>query len=130
MSNNNSVKGCLIERKGRYYVVVSYYAEGHRLQDTKSTGILVTSHKKREAEKIMDRLVQEKEKELEQQTQEKKSHPFADCLERWIDYKSAQIECTTAWGYKNRSKTIIEYFRKKNMTIEDLQPKDLLGYYE
>ena len=66
MSDNKSVRGCLIERKGRYYAVISYYMDGDRLQDTKSTGISVTSHKKREAEKIKDQLVQEKEKELEQ----------------------------------------------------------------
>jgi len=130
MADNKGVRGCLIERKGKYYVVVSYYVEGHRLQDTKSTGISVTSHKKREAEKIMEKLVQAKKEELEQLAQKKGSHSFADCFERWIDYKSAQIEITSAWGYKNRSKTIIEYFREKDTKIEKLQPKDLLNYCE
>ncbi len=130
MSASNNIRGCLIERKGKYYVVVSYYVDGYRLQDTKSTGISVTSHKKREAEKIKDQLVQEKERELEQLAQKKNSHSFADCFERWIDYKSKQIESTTAWGYKNRSKTILEYFRKKDITIEELQPRDLLKYCE
>ncbi len=130
MADNKDVRGCLIERKGKYYVVVSYYVEDHRLQDTKSTGISVTSHKKREAEKIMEKLVQAKKEELEQLAQKKGSHSFADCFERWIDYKSAQIEITSAWGYKNRSKTIIEYFREKDTKIEELQPKDLLNYCE
>ncbi len=130
MSDNKSVRGCLIERKGRYYAVISYYMDGDRLQDTKSTGISVASHKKREAEKIKDQLVREKEKELEQLARKKESHSFADCFERWIDYKSAQIESTTAWGYKNRSKTITEYFRKKDIRIEELEPKDLLNYCE
>lgn len=130
MTNNKSVTGCLIERKGKYYVVVGYYMDGYRLQDTKSTGISVTSHKKREAEKIRDRLMQEKEKELEQLAREKNSHSFAECFERWIDYKSMQIEGTTAWGYKSKSKTIIEYFREKDFKIEELEPKDLLAYYE
>ena len=130
MTNNKSVTGCLIERKGKYYVVVSYYVDGYRLQDTKSTGISITSHKKREAEKIKDRLIQEKEKELEQLARKKNSHSFAECFERWIDYKSTQIECTTAWGYKSKSKTIIEYFREKDFKIEELEPKDLLTYYE
>lgn len=52
--------------KGKYYVVVSYYVDGTRQLDTKSTGIAVSSHKKREAEKIKEQLVQEKQKELEQ----------------------------------------------------------------
>lgn len=130
MSDNKNVRGCLIERKGRYYAVISYYVGGHRLQDTKSTGILVSSHKKREAEKIKDQLVQEKEMELEQLAQEKGSHSFADCFEKWIDYKSARIESTTAWGYKSRSKTIIDYFREKDISIEKLEAKDLLAYCE
>ena len=66
MLDNPSVRGCLIERKGRYYAVISYYMDGYRLQNTKSTGISVASHKKREAEKIKNQLVQAKEKELEQ----------------------------------------------------------------
>jgi len=130
MSEDKRVRGCLIERKGRYYVVVSYYVDGNRMLDTKSTGILVSSHKKREAEKIKDTLVQEKEKELEEFAGQKKLHSFADCFKRWIDYKSKQIECTTAWTYKNQSKTIIEYFNGKNTTLEDLEAKDLLEYYE
>lgn len=130
MSDNKSVRGCLIERKGRYYAVISYYVGEHRLQDTKSTGISVSEHKKREAEKIKDQLVQEKERELEQLALEKESHSFADCFEKWINYKSAQIESTTAWGYKNRSKTILEYFRKKDIKIEKLETKDLLAYCE
>ncbi|MCM1101153.1 MAG: site-specific integrase [Acetatifactor muris] len=130
MATNKKVRGCLIERNGRYHAVVSYYVEEHRLQDTKSTGILTSAHKKREAEKIMEQLVREKEEELERLAEEKKSHSFADCFERWIDYKSSQIECTTAWSYKNRSKTIIEYFRERDIRIEKLESKDLVNYYD
>ena len=106
MFKDNSVTGCLIERKGRYYVVISYYVAGHRLQDTKSTGISVSSHKKREAEKIREQLIQEKEKELKQATVTETLHSFAGCLKKWVDYKSAQIESTTAWGYESRRRQL------------------------
>lgn len=130
MTSENDVRGYLIERKGRYYVVVSYYVEGHRIQDTKSTGISINSHRKREAERIKDKLVQEKKAELDRLAEEKESHSFADCYQKWIEYKSTHIESTTAWAYKSNSKTIIEYFRERNIRIESLQPKDLLTYYE
>ncbi len=130
MSNNNSVKGCLIERKGRYYTLISHYVDGYRVQETKTTGIDVKSHKKREAEHILENRIQEKQKELEKLATKKISHSFADCFERWIEYKSTQIEATTASTYVNRSKTIIDYFRKKDIQIETLQPKDLLAFYE
>ena len=132
MSTNKTVRGCLIERKGKYYAVVSYYDDSgeHRIQQTKTTGISVSSHKKREAEKLMEQLVRKKEEELEQLAVQKESHLFSSCFERWIEYKSNQIECTTAWAYTNRSKTIIEYFREKDIKIEELQPKDLITFYE
>lgn len=130
MKNNNEVRGCLIERKGRYYVIVSYYEDGRRTQETRSTGIAINAHKKREVEQIMEKLVREKERELEQLAHQQASHSFADCMRRWVAYKSSQIECTTAWGYEARSKSVIEYFEKKKTMIEDLQPKDLLAYYE
>lgn len=60
MEDKTSIKGNLIERKGKYYVIINYYANGQRKQSTKSTRISVNSHKKREAEKIRDSLVQEK----------------------------------------------------------------------
>lgn len=130
MEDKTSIKGNLIERKGKYYVIINYYANGQRKQSTKSTGISVNSHKKREAEKIRDSLVQEKEKELCRETGQKEQHPFTECFKRWVDYKSGQTESTTAWGYKNRSKAIIKYFGEKGIMIEELKPKDLLAYYE
>lgn len=127
---SKSVRGNLIERKGRYYVIINYYKGEQRKQDTKSTGILVSSHKKREAEKIRDMLVQKKESELAQQAKEKTMNPFAECFERWLEQKAKQTESTTAWGYKNKGKTILEYFGERKIMIEELQPKDLSRYYE
>lgn len=130
MAQDKKVRGCLIERKERYYTLISYYVDGYRLQDTKSTGLSVKQHKKREAEAILEQRIQEKQKELEELATEKTLHSFADCFERWIAYKSAQIEATTASTYVNRSKTVIDYFREKDIQIESLTPKDLLAFYE
>lgn len=130
MSANNEVKGCLIKRKGRYYSTIYYYVEGDRVIQTKSTGIAVNEHKKREAERILKERIAEMEAKLERSEQLKQLHSFADCFERWVAYKSEQIESTTASSYADRSKTVIEYFRKKNTMIEELEAKDLIAYYE
>lgn len=130
MQDKKCVKGCLIERNKKYYVIISYYKDSRRVQNTKSTGIPVNAHKKREAEKIMEQLVREKERELEQAVHRQASRPFAGCMKKWVAYKSSQIEGSTAWGYESKSKSVIEYFEEKNTMIEDLQPKDLLAYYE
>lgn len=88
MNSGKEVSGCLIERAGRYYAVVYYYVEDQRVTETKSTGIAVNEHKKREAEKIKNQLIAEKRAALEQPGQGKAAelHPVASCLERWVDY--------------------------------------------
>lgn len=60
MNSGKEVSGCLIERAGRYYAVVYYYVEDQRVTETKSTGIAVNEHKKREAERIKNQLIAEK----------------------------------------------------------------------
>lgn len=127
---NNIVKGCLVEKKGRYYATIYYYKNGQRITETRATGITVNSHKKKEAEKIKNQLIMAKQAELEQCAEENGKHSFSDCFEKWIEYKSQQVEKTTASAYADRGKTAIEYFREKNMMIEDLQPKDLIHFYE
>lgn len=126
----NEVKGCLIEKKGRYYTTIYYYVDGERITETKATGISVNDHKKREAERILKERIDTKEKSLASDEQLKTQHSFADCFEKWIAYKSQQIETSTAVSYYDRSKTIIDYFRQKNISIEQLESKDLLAFYE
>ena len=130
MKNDNEVRGCLIEKKGRYYVTLYYYIEGIRKTETKATGISVNDHKKREAERIKNQMIADKQATLDELSQTRYLHNFADCLERWVEYKSNNIESTTAYSYLDRSKSIVEYFRERNIMIENLQPKDLLAYYE
>ena len=127
---NNIVKGCLVEKKGRYYVTIYYYKDGQRVTKTRATGITVNSHKKKEAEKIKNQLIMEKQAELEQCAENSGKHSFSDCFKNWIEYKSQQVEKTTASVYADKSKTAIKYFKEKNMMIEDLKPRDLLHFYE
>lgn len=128
--NTNEVKGCLIERKGRYYALIYYYVEGERISETKATGISVKEHKKREAEKIKDNLIAQIQAQLDKEQKMSQMHLFADCLERWVKHKAKEVESTTAASYVNKVKTPIEYFREKSTLLETLQPKDILSYYE
>lgn len=132
MNSGKEVSGCLIERAGRYYAVVYYYVEDQRVTETKSTGIAVNEHKKREAEKIKNQLIAEKRAALEQPGQGKAAelHPVASCLERWVDYKSKYIENTTNDSYHFKLQSTIRYFQQNNMMIENLKPRDILAYYE
>lgn len=57
-------------------------------------------------------------------------HSFADCMERWAEYKANVVESTTATGYRYKLKTPIEYFRERNAMLETIEPKDILSYYE
>lgn len=134
MREKNKVGGCLTTKNGKYYVLTYYYVDDQRVMETKATGISVNEHKKREAERIKDQMVAEKRAELEEAEQLKIEaetfHPVADCLERWVNYKSAYVENTTDDGYHYKTKSTIKYFREKNMMLENLQPRDILAYYE
>lgn len=129
MSDMN-VRACLIERKGKYYAVAYYYIEGIRKTRTKSTGISVSSHKKREAEKIKNALIQEVQEELGQSERKEKLHSFCKTFHNWIEYKSGQIDETTAATYRQRAKTIEKYFKEHDIMIEELKPKDIRNYYD
>lgn len=130
MKNDNEVRGCLIEKKGRYYVTLYYYIDGIRKIETKATGISVNDHKKREAERIKNQMIADKQAILDELSKTRDLHNFADCLERWVEYKSANgLRTTSSASYYDRSKTIVEYFREKNMMIENLTTNDLNNYY-
>lgn len=130
MSNKNNVRGCLIERKGKYYVVVYFYIDGIRMTRTKSTGISVSSHRKKEAEKIKNELVQTIQEELVRFEKESTLHSFSRTFKRWIEYKSNKVDETTAATYRQRAKTIEKYFNEHDIMIEELKPKDILKYYD
>ena len=134
MSKENKVGGCLIKRSGKFYVTLYYYVGDQRVTETKATGIAVNDHKKREAERIKNQMITEKQEALERSekvTVEMKTlHPVADCLERWVDYKSKYVENTTNDGYHFKLKSTIRYFQKNKMMIENLKPRDILAYYE
>ena len=127
------VKGCLIEKKGRYYATVYYTIEGTRKLETKATGVAVSSHKKKVAKKFLDNFIIEKQRELDELVQKEmdnqKKHSFADCFERWLKEKEKVVDINTARGYQNKCKKLIEYFRERNIYIEDLKAKDLESYY-
>ena len=125
-----NVKACLIERKGKYYAVAYYYIDGMRKTRTKSTGISVSSHKKREAEKIKNALIQEVQEELGQSERARTLHSFYKTFHNWIEYKSGQIDETTAATYRQRAKTIEKYFKEHDVMIEELRPKDIRNYYD
>lgn len=134
MRKENEVGGCLIKRKGRYYVTVYYYEDDQRVTETKSTGIAVNEHKKREAERIKNQMIAQKQAALEKSEQiridAETKHLVASCLEKWVDYQSLRVENTTSDGYHYKSKSTIKYFGKRNLMIEDLKPRDILAYYE
>ncbi len=134
MRKENVVSGCLIKRKGWYYVSTYYYVEGQRVIETKSTGIAVNDHKKREAERIKNQMIAVKQAALEKSEQTRieavTKHSVADCLEKWVDYQSLHVENTTNDGYHFKSKSTIRYFRERNLMIENLKPRDILAYYE
>jgi integrase len=113
-------------------VVLYYYVDGERVSQTKATGIAIKDHKKKEAERIKQQMIVDKQNLLIEQEmiRNRKVHIFSECFKRWVDYKVERIEGTTGRSYRDKSKGIIAYFGQKGTKIEELAARDLLEYYE
>lgn len=107
------VAGHLQEKKGFYYIVLSYMDQhGKRKTKWQSTSLPVKGNKKRAEAMLMDaRRDFEECKEAETD-----NILFADFLDQWLDVAKSTVELVTYSSYCNMVKGIIApYFRKKGI---------------
>lgn len=134
------VAGHLRERRGIYYIVLSYIDEhGKRQTPSKSTGLPVKGNKKR-AEAILQAarkdMETELDRQLERQTQKQTDDSteilFSTFMLDWLEMMKSSIELTTYASYsmciKNR---IIPYFdeRHSGLMLDEITPKHIQDYY-
>lgn len=124
----NNVKANLIERKGWYHVVISYYDDqGKRKQKAIATG-LTTKNNKRKAEAKCKELLAEWEKRLALTNCEML---FSDFLMEWLEHHKSRISDSTYQEYKkNIHNTICPYFAEKGITLFTLKPHHIQEFYD
>lgn len=122
------VAGHLREKKGYYYAVLNYKdSSGKRKTKWISTGFPVKGNKKR-AEAFLSNIkknfIPEDTKEIEEEML------FADYMEKWLDIIKGSIAVSTFASYSNMvERTIVPYFRKKDITLRNLTAKDIQEFY-
>lgn len=119
------VSGTLALKNGYYYAVLSYRdAAGKRHQKWVSTGLPQKGNKRR-AEQELIRI--RSEFEIPPAAGELNSNMlFADYLDQWLEIVRARIKPATFGSYQGMVKsTIGPYFRKKELTLKELEARHI-----
>ena len=123
------VSGTLALKNGYYYAVLSYQdAAGKRHQKWVSTGLPQKGNKRR-AEQELIRI--RSEFEIPPAAGELNSNMlFADYLDQWLEVVRARIKPSTFGSYQGMVKsTIGPYFRKKELTLKELEARHIQQFY-
>ena len=123
------VSGTLALKNGYYYAVLSYQdAAGKRHQKWVSTGLPQKGNKRR-AEQELIRI--RSEFEIPPTAGELNSNMlFADYLDQWLEVVRARIKPATFGSYQGMVKsTIGPYFRKKELTLKELEARHIQQFY-
>lgn len=123
------VSGTLALKNGYYYAVLSYQdAAGKRHQKWVSTGLPQKGNKRR-AEQELIRI--RSEFEIPPAAGELNSNMlFADYLDQWLEVVRARIKPATFGSYQGMVKsTIGPYFRKKELTLKELEARHIQQFY-
>lgn len=122
------VAGHLQEKKGYFYIVLSYKdVDGKRKTKWLPTGLLIKGNKKK-AEVIL----MEARKNFKIFTEiDDENILFSDFMLSWLEMMRNNIEVTTYASYSNCvKKRVAPYFKEKKILLKDLQPKHIQTYYQ
>ena len=121
------VAGHLQEKKGYYYIVLSYKDdEGKRKTKWLPTKLTVKGNKKR-----AERMLQEARRDfVPEGVVDSENILFADFMVEWLRIIKPNIAATTYASYFNSvNKVIVPYFRKTNIQLKKLKPSDIQKFY-
>ena len=123
------VSGHLQVKKGRYYVVLSYYDNrGKRHVKYVAMG-LPKKGNKRKAEAELARIRNEfvPPQEVDELSSDM---PFADYLHQWLDIVRVRVKPTTYGSYESMVKQTIEpYFRSRGYILRGLEARHIQQFY-
>lgn len=121
------VAGHLQEKKGYFYIVLSYKDyEGKRKSKWITTGLTVKGNKKRALE-LLNQARKDFVVEAPVPTDDMSFHAY---LEQWVEMAKSTIQINTYATYVSLLKaSILPYFIEKDIKLQDLKPKDIQDFY-
>ena len=123
------VAGHLQEKKGNFYIVLSYTdAENKRRVKWVSTNLPVKGNKKRAEQMLL-----EERKNFKPPVEKgalSSDMPFADYLEEWVKMAKSTIRIATYSSYSSLLRSVIlPYFRATGITLGDLKAMHIQKFY-
>lgn len=121
------VAGHLQEKKGYFYMVLSYPdAAGKRKTKWLPTGLPVKGNKKK-AEKM---LMETRQTFVPECKPIQEDMLFSDFLLQWLEIAKPTIALTTYASYSGMAKSvIIPYFKEREITLSELKATDIQAFY-
>jgi len=123
------VAGHLQEKKGRFYIVLSYTdIENKRKTKWIPTGLPVKNNKKRAEKMLME--AREKFKPPVTRDTVRSDMLFSDYLTEWLKIIKSTVRRTTFSSYSSLVKSVIKpYFEKLEVTLDGLKPIHIQTFY-
>ena len=123
------VAGHLQEKKGRFYIVLSYTdIENKRKTKWIPTGLPVKNNKKRAEKMLME--AREKFKPPVTRDTVRSDMLFSDYLTEWLKIIKSTVRRTTFSSYSSLVKSVIKpYFEKLEVTLDGLKPIHIQAFY-
>lgn len=121
------VAGHLQEKKGYYYMVLSYSdSSGKRKTKWLTTGLPAKGNKKK-AEKML----MEARKEFVPESRPLRDNMlFSDFMLQWLEIVKPTIAITTYSSYSNMVKSVVvPYFKERGIALSNLRPTDIQTFY-
>ena len=121
------VAGHLQEKKGLFYIVLSYSdRDGKRKTKWVPTGLPIKGNKRK-----AETMLQEARKTfVADYVPVAEDMLFVDYLTEWLEIAKGSVALTTYASYSSMVKnTIIPYFKPKELTLIGLQPRDIQEFY-
>ena len=121
------VAGHLQEKKGYYYIVLSYPdSSGKRKTKWLTTGLPAKGNKKK-AEKML----MEARKEFVPESRPLRDNMlFSDFMLQWLEIVKPTIAITTYSSYSNMVKSVVvPYFKERGISLSNLRPTDIQTFY-
>lgn len=120
------VAGHLQEKRGTFYMVISYYEDHKRFTKWVPTGLPVKGNK-RKAEAMLREYRESFIPETQKATEEML---FSDYMLKWLEIAKSTIAVTTFSSYSQITKSIIvPYFKERHIPLKELSASDIQDFY-
>ena len=129
------VTGTLQQKAGRYYLVFRIPDSSGKLkQKWIGTGLPVKGNQRR-AKQMLDEMLLELQADYDRRSRqagwsvaEVGEVPFDEVVRRWMTRKRSEVAPSTFEGYEHITTRLLPYFRKLDLTMDEISPTVLESY--